>query len=99
MRKMSKDRVSPRLTIGLSPTENITTYLTYAEGFRAPSIAEVFRGGGHGSTTTYIPNFELLPETASTIELGVNYKQDGLFTNDDALRTKVSVYHTRVKDY
>jgi len=99
MRKMSKDRISPRFTVGISPIENVTTYLTYAEGFRAPSIAEVFRGGGHGATTTNIPNFELMPETASTIELGVNYKHDGLFTSNDVLRTKLSVYHTRIEDY
>lgn len=98
-RKKSKSRVSPRLTLGITPVEDITTYITYAEGYRAPSIAEVFRGGGHGSLTTHIPNFDLEPETASTIELGINHKKDALFTADDALRTKFSVYHTHVKDY
>lgn len=96
---ISKARLSPRLTLGFSPIDSVTTYVTYAEGFRAPSIAEVFRGGGHGSTTTNLPNFDLLPETASTVELGLNHKLDGVFTEQGALRTKLSIYKTRVHDY
>lgn len=98
-KSLSKSRVSPRLTVGVSPTDNLTTYVTYAEGFRAPAIAEVFRGGGHGFATTNLPNFDLLPETASTIELGLNHRLNNIFAEQDALRTKFSVYHTRVKDY
>lgn len=96
---ISKSRVSPRLTLGIKPTNSLTTYVTYAEGFRAPSIAEVFRGGGHGSNTSNLPNFDLLPETASTIELGLNHRLDNVFAEQDAVRTKFSIYHTRVKDY
>lgn len=98
-KSINKSRVSPRLTIGVNPTDNLTTYLTYAEGFRAPSIAEVFRGGGHGSSTSNLPNFDLLPETASTFEFGLNHRLDNVFTGQDALHTKLSVYHTKIKDY
>lgn len=95
----SKDRVSPRLTVGITPVEGITTYLTYAEGFRSPSLSEAFRVGGHGSKLEYLPNFDLKPESASTVELGVNIKHNAVFQENDALRTKLSFYHTRVRDY
>ena len=95
----TKDRVSPRLTLGITPIQGVTTYITYAEGFRAPSLAEAFRVGGHGSRLEYLPNFNLKPESASTVEIGLNLKHNAVFMPNDALRTKLSFYHTRVRDY
>lgn len=96
---LKSDRVSPRLTLALSPADWVTPYITYAEGYRAPSLAEVFRGGGHGAGTSYLPNFALRPESAETWELGANFKHDGLFTPRDRARAKLSLFHTKIDDY
>lgn len=46
------DRFSPKITIGLLPTSVVTPYVSYAEGYRAPSITETLVNGSHTSATT-----------------------------------------------
>jgi len=43
----SGDRFSPKITIGLLPTNVATPYVSYAEGYRAPSITETLVSGSH----------------------------------------------------
>lgn len=47
----SGDRLSPKITIGFLPTSIVTPYLSYAEGYRAPSITESLISGGHTATS------------------------------------------------
>ncbi len=96
---LSGSRISPKATIGITPKEGFTYYGTYAEGYRAPAITEAFIGGTHQNDFSNVANANLKPETARTFELGANFKLDGLVTNDDAFRAKVSVFHTLVDDY
>ena len=44
------DRFSPKITLGLLPTEVLTPYVSYAEGYRSPSITETLIGGAHVAT-------------------------------------------------
>jgi hemoglobin/transferrin/lactoferrin receptor protein len=46
------DHWSPKITIGLLPTAVVTPYVSYAEGYRAPSITETLVSGSHTSATT-----------------------------------------------
>ena len=92
-------RLSPKATAAISPIENLTFYGTYAEGYRAPSITETFVGGTHQNDFGWIPNPYLKPETARTLEGGINVRFDGVATPDDALRAKFSIFHTMVDDY
>lgn len=97
---MSGDRWSPRLTVGVTPFEGMQFYGTYAEGYRAPTVQDVFRGGGaHGSGNSYVPNLLLQPEVAKSWEAGVNIKYDDLLVLDDSLRGKVNLFHTDIADY
>jgi hemoglobin/transferrin/lactoferrin receptor protein len=96
---LSGSRISPKATIGITPKEGFTFYGTYAEGYRAPSITETFIGGTHQSDFAWAPNPNLQPETARTLEAGLNVKLDGLATPDDAFRAKVGVFHTVVDNY
>ena len=34
------DRFSPKITVGVTPVAGFTPYVSYAEGYRAPSITE-----------------------------------------------------------
>jgi hemoglobin/transferrin/lactoferrin receptor protein len=49
----SGDRLSPKITIGLLPAAVVTPYVSYAEGYRAPSITETLVSGSHTSATPY----------------------------------------------
>lgn len=97
---ISGDRWSPRLTVGVTPFQGFQLYGTYSEGYRAPGLQDVFRGGGaHGSGDAYLPNLLLQPETAKNWEAGINVKYDDILTEGDRLRAKVNLFHTDVEDY
>lgn len=100
------DRLSPRITAGVKPFEGtglkgLQVYGTYAEGYRSPSVIETLMTGMHpaGVAFPFLPNPDLVPETAHLFEAGLNYKRDGLFTQDDGLRAKAAVFHNTINDY
>ena len=45
------DRLSPKITVGLLPTAIVTPYVSYAEGYRAPSITETLVNGRHAAAS------------------------------------------------
>jgi hemoglobin/transferrin/lactoferrin receptor protein len=49
----SGDRLSPKITVALLPTSVVTPYVSYAEGYRAPSITETLVSGSHTSATPF----------------------------------------------
>jgi hemoglobin/transferrin/lactoferrin receptor protein len=102
----SGDRLSPRITVGVSPfdtaaLEGLQFYGTYAEGYRSPSITETLMNGMHpsGVTFPFLPNPNLTPETGKTWEFGVNYKADGVIETGDALRLKAAYFNNDVDNY
>ncbi|MDW6025838.1 TonB-dependent hemoglobin/transferrin/lactoferrin family receptor [Mesorhizobium sp. BAC0120] len=102
----SGDRLSPRITVGISPFRNaglegLQFYGTYAEGYRSPSVTETLISGLHpaGVAFPFLPNPDLKPETAKTWEFGVNYAQEGIFRADDALRLKAAYFNNDVDNY
>jgi hemoglobin/transferrin/lactoferrin receptor protein len=102
----SGDRVSPRITVGVTPfdqasLDGLQFYGTYAEGYRSPSLSETLIIGLHPATVVFpfLPNPNLRPETGRTWEFGVNYRADSLIQANDALRVKAAYFHNDVKDY
>jgi hemoglobin/transferrin/lactoferrin receptor protein len=96
------DRLSPKLTIGLTPVPWITPYVTYAEGYRAPSVTETLVAGVHPVTFAafeFLPNPGLRPEVGKTKEAGVNLRFNDILRPGDAFRGKVNVYRNDVDDY
>jgi hemoglobin/transferrin/lactoferrin receptor protein len=94
------------MTVGVSPFQNgwldgLQLYGTYAEGYRSPSITETLMSGMHpsGVTFPFLPNPNLRPETGKTWEIGANYKTDGVFQSDDALRLKVAYFNNNIDGY
>ncbi|WP_127144510.1 TonB-dependent receptor domain-containing protein [Pelagibacterium montanilacus] len=102
----SGTRLSPRLTIGVSPfaegpLSGFQVYGTYAEGYRSPSTTETLMSGLHpeGAVFPFLPNPGLVPEIGKTWELGFNYAYDGLFDTEDSLRIKAAYFNNTITDY
>lgn len=96
------DRVSPKITIGVTPIRGFTPYVTYAEGYRAPALTETLISGVHPSIAAnfaFLPNPSLRPEIGKTKEAGINFKYDDIFWKGDAFRAKINVFRNDVDDY
>jgi hemoglobin/transferrin/lactoferrin receptor protein len=96
----SGQRVSPKTTIGVTPIPGLTPYVTYAEGYRAPSVTESFIAGFHpGEIFFFMPNPNLAPEVGKTIEGGLNIKYNNLWAANDTFRAKVNVFQNDIANY
>ena len=96
----SGTRLSPKTTVGVTPIPGLTPYVTYAEGYRAPSVTEAFIAGYHpGEFFYFMPNPNLQPEVGHNTELGLNIKYDNVFAANDKIRAKVNVYNNDVSNY
>jgi hemoglobin/transferrin/lactoferrin receptor protein len=94
------DRVSPKVTLGVTPLTGVTLFGTYAEGYRAPSITETLIDGVHPFPAfNLLPNPNLTAETAHNWEGGVNLKFDGVLKQNDSFRAKVTGFHNQIDDY
>jgi hemoglobin/transferrin/lactoferrin receptor protein len=94
------DRLSPKITVGVTPIAGFQPYVTYAEGYRAPAVTETLVVGYHpGDLFYFLPNPNLRPEIGKTSEAGVNLKYDNLFTAGDKFRGKISIFRNNVEDY
>ena len=110
----SGDRLSPKITVGVTPMAGFTPYISYAEGYRAPSITETLIAGSHATgggpglflcpdgrvgLFCFLPNPNLRPEVGKNKEVGVNLKYDGVFTQGDTFRGKFNVFRNDVDDF
>ncbi len=108
------DRFSPKVSVGVTPVAGFTPYVSYAEGYRAPSITETLIAGEHatgggpplfpcpGGTAglfCFVPNPGLRPEVGKNKEAGINLKYDSVFTAGDSFRGKFNVFRNDVDDY
>jgi hemoglobin/transferrin/lactoferrin receptor protein len=108
------DRFSPKMTIGVTPVAGFTPYVSYAEGYRAPSSTETLIAGGHASgggpnffncpdgtsgLFCFQPNPNLRPEVGKNKELGLNLKYDNVFTAADSFRGKLNLFRNDVDGY
>jgi hemoglobin/transferrin/lactoferrin receptor protein len=97
----SGDRVSPKITIGVTPFAGFQPYVSYAEGYRAPAVTETLVSGDHPppASFTFIPNPNLRPEVGKNKEFGINIKRDDWLTVGDKLRIKTSYFRNDVDDF
>jgi hemoglobin/transferrin/lactoferrin receptor protein len=108
------DRFSPKITIGVTPVAGFTPYVSYAEGYRAPSITETLIAGAHADggggalfpcpngtsgLFCFLPNPNLRPEVGKNKEAGINLKYNDIFTSGDSFRGKFNVFRNDVSDY
>ena len=99
--EVSGTRLSPKLTVGVSPNDNVTLFASYAEGYRAPSLTETLIDGLHPPPVPgrFIPNPDLRPEIAQTVEMGVNLRFADVLRDSDQLNIKLTAFRNNVDDY
>lgn len=97
---------SPKATVVLKPFANTSLsglkfYGTYAEGYRAPSVTETMIGGFHPAPSPFefLPNPDLVPETAQNIEAGLTGAFENVLQDDDRLTFRAGAFRNKVKDY
>jgi hemoglobin/transferrin/lactoferrin receptor protein len=108
------DRFSPKITLGVTPVAGFTPYVSYAEGYRAPSITETLISGGHATgggpalfacpdgtsgLFCFLANPNLRPEVGKNKEAGLNLKYDGIFAAADSFRGKLNIFRNDVDGY
>jgi hemoglobin/transferrin/lactoferrin receptor protein len=100
----NNDRLSPKVGVDWQPVDWLTAFGSYSEGYRAPSIRELYISGTHfaifpGANNTFVPNPDLKPESTRTWEGGLRLAFDDLLTEGDALRLNGSYFDTRAKNF
>lgn len=98
------DRVSPKVGINWQPLEWASVYGSYSQGYRAPSIRELYISGTHfglggGFNNVFVPNPDLKPETTETWEGGLRLGFDDVVMPNDALRFNAVYFHTDAKNF
>lgn len=115
--KNEDDAVSPRVAASYGPVEWFRVFGSYSEGFRAPSVNELYLDGVHFSVphpilfdptgtppvmefvnNNFIPNADLSPEKAETVEFGVGVDFRDVLTGNDRFQAKLSAYESDVED-
>lgn len=97
----SGGRLSPKITIGVTPVQGLTPYLTYAEGYRAPTLTETVISGDHPAPAsfTFLPNPGLEPEVGKNKEVGINLKFDDMLREGATFRGKANWFRNDIDDF
>ncbi|WP_244441310.1 MULTISPECIES: TonB-dependent hemoglobin/transferrin/lactoferrin family receptor [Methylosinus] len=96
----SGSRLSPKITVGVTPLAGVEIYGTYAEGYRAPSITETLISGTHPFPAfNILPNPYLKPEVAHDVEVGVNVKYEDVLKPGDKIRGKLNLFQNRIDNF
>tara|TARA_R110001583_G_scaffold96819_3_gene241303 strand:- start:18063 stop:20771 length:2709 start_codon:yes stop_codon:yes gene_type:complete len=98
---LSGHKISPSVSLGLSPFNGIQFFGSYRQAYRPPTIMEGMVKGRHvaGVPVPFYANPDLEPEESFTTEFGVNLKFDNVLTKNDGFRAKLSHYRTKIDNY
>ena len=85
--------VNPKLASQYRIKETLRLGASIYQGFRAPTLNELYRGFGFGGFS-FLSNDQLRPERLT----GIDIKVEGEFFTDRALRWRLSAHRDEVKD-
>jgi hemoglobin/transferrin/lactoferrin receptor protein len=106
----SSNATSSRLAATYAPTENFNVFASWGEGFRAPSINELYLDGTHFSlphiilgapvfiSNRFIANPDLTPERTETVEAGFSVDLADQFSGIDRLELRAAWFQTDATD-
>lgn len=102
--------ITPRISVGINPSEQLYVWGSYSEAFRAPTLTELYNDGihfsvpdGFGPGTLVQNEFEPTPqleaEQAESWEIGARFRQTGIFNNNDSFIISGNYFNTDVKNF
>jgi len=106
----SESDFTPRISIGLNPTDQIYLWGSYSEAFRAPTLTELYNDGVHfsvpegfGPGTLVVNEFDptplLMAEQAKSWEAGIRFRQSDLFNVGDSFVISANYFNTDVNNF
>jgi len=106
-RNVTNDRLSPRVSFAYRVTPWMQPYISYAEAYRAPGLAQLYNSGVHFPISffprpvfnTFVPNPNLRPETSRNLEAGVNFRFRDALVAGDSLRFRASAFRNNLDDF
>jgi len=90
----SGSRLSPNFSAVVEPFEGIQLYAQYKEGYRPPSLRELY-----WELYTLQVNPDLKGEVSKNWEFGFNVLRDDVLTEGDKVRFKASYFRNRYDDF
>lgn len=69
-------RFNPKIATVLKVTDEFSLFANYGHGFRSPSLLELYTTGTHFAFNTFVPNPDLRPEKAKSMEAGARLDHD-----------------------
>ncbi|HVJ43739.1 MAG TPA: TonB-dependent hemoglobin/transferrin/lactoferrin family receptor [Dongiaceae bacterium] len=98
------NRFSPKIGINWQPVEWASVYGSYSQGYRAPSVRELYISGIHFAlggpfNNTFVPNPDLKPESTKTWEGGLRFNFEDVLMKGDGLRFRGNYFDTRAKNF
>jgi hemoglobin/transferrin/lactoferrin receptor protein len=108
----SDERASGRFSARYAPADSVFVYGSWAQGFRTPSINELYLDGIHFSiplppgpparprvaNNVFVPNPTLRPEISDSVEAGFGVDLRDLLGRGDTLRFKAGWWRADVTD-
>jgi hemoglobin/transferrin/lactoferrin receptor protein len=97
--KASHRKLTPKVTLKYQPWEVLGVYASYGQGFRAPTLTELFGNlSTHQALFNFRPNPDLKPEQSTTKEVGATLSFKDMLRADDSLRVKATYFTDDVED-
>jgi hemoglobin/transferrin/lactoferrin receptor protein len=94
--------VSPKLGVVYALTSALSLHALYGEGFRAPSVQELYISGFHHGGAPegiFVPNPALVPEVARNVEAGFTVRARDTLRDADRFLLRVAVFRNRITNF
>lgn len=98
-RRVTEDRVSPKIGGVLKVTDFLYLEANYAEGFRAPNFGELFISGTHFPGAVFVPNPDLQPEKSRNVDVGLRLRRDHLLFQHDRFVARGAYFRNSLDDF
>ena len=101
----SSSHTSPKLALSWQVMAALDLYGSYGQAFRAPTLNELYMSNTDatcqalgGCFRRFESNPDLRPELDRTYEVGANYQHKQLFSADDRMKLRVSLFDSEITD-
>lgn len=93
----SDTAISPKIAALYKLDESWGVFGSLARTERMPTLDELYSSDGIGAAGR-MPSLNLDKEKATTVELGVTYQAQGVFSAEDSLTAKATLFHNDLTD-